>query len=57
MSDDRGERPSQEVLDDAIKDTINRLMKEWDYSAYDIAGVLTIMAARYAHLSIVHDDE
>ena len=51
------DRPSQEVLDDAIAAVITRAIREWDYSEYEVVGVLTVMAARYAHLSIVHEEE
>ncbi len=52
-------RDAQMMLDDAIDTTIERAFKEWDLTVYDVVGVLTVIAARYAHMSCVHegDDE
>lgn len=56
MSDREPDRPAQVVLDDAICDAITHAMREWNLTAYEVVGVLTIVAARYAHTSISHDD-
>ncbi len=51
------DRPGQVVLDDAITAAINAAIEEWDLTSYDVVGVLTIIAARFAHESIVHGDD
>ena len=52
-------RPGQEVLEEAVSDVIGKVMDSWDVTHAEVVGVLTIIAARYAHECIEHkrDDE
>lgn len=50
------DRPGQVVLDDAICEAIKHARTEWDLTPYEIVGVLTTIAARWAHTSIVHEE-
>lgn len=52
-------RPGQEVLEEAVSDVIGDIMREWEVTHAEVVGVLTIIAARYAHECIEHskDDE
>ncbi len=54
---DSTDRPAQEQLMNALDDTIGRLAKEWDFTPCEIIGVLTILAARFAHQTLHEDDE
>ncbi len=49
--------PSQSVLDDAIEDTIDRVVGEWNLSSFEVIGVLHMIAARIAHRSMEHDED
>jgi hypothetical protein len=45
------------VLDDAISDTIKRMKQEWAFTSYEVVGVLHVIAARYAHMTIIHEGD
>jgi len=54
MSETDPDRPVQMLLDDAVCKAIEEMQAEWCLTAYDVVGVLTTIAARYAHDSILH---
>lgn len=54
---EEGERPGQFVLDEAIDAAIKKVRHEWGLTHYEIVGVLTIIAARYSHMCVSHDDD
>lgn len=51
------DRPAHEILDDAVTTAIQRVVDEWRLNSYEVVGVLTVIAARFAHLGIDHEDE
>lgn len=56
MTEQEPDRPAQYQLEDALENTVEHCLKEWDLTSYDVVGVLTVMAARYAHQSIPHEE-
>ncbi len=50
-------RPGQEVLEEAVSNVIGKTMEAWDVTHAEVVGVLTIIAARYAHECIEHRKE
>lgn len=54
MTDSNPDRPGQCLLDDAICAAILKTRSEWTITSYEVVGVLTMIAARYAHLSVAH---
>lgn len=56
MADQEPMRPGQAVLDDRIEEAIATVSHEWDLTTYEVVGVLHVMAARYAHRSIQHEE-
>lgn len=56
MTEQEPDRPGQVMLDDAICEAIKHARREWSLTPYEIVGVLTTIAARWAHTSIQHED-
>ncbi len=54
MTAEDPDRPGQCLLDEAICAAILKTRQEWGLTHYEIVGVLTMIAARYAHLSVAH---
>ncbi len=50
-------RPGLAALETAIEKAIARTQQDWDVSLYEAVGVLTVMATRYAHRAIQHDED
>lgn len=50
------DRPGLIQLEDAICAAVEQTQKEWDITIYEAVGVLTVLAARYAHMAIIHDE-
>lgn len=57
MSAEEPDRPGLDALQTAIEDAISKHQQEWDVTIIEAVGVLHILAARYAHKAIDHEED
>jgi hypothetical protein len=51
------DRPGLAQLEEAICNAVAQVQEEWDITVYEAVGVLTVLAARYAHSAIEHHED